>query len=105
MPATLVVSQGEARLLHAHDIGGAEGYMLTYDPSRTTELLARLDRDDPAYQTLTERLALVASQLGIPDVMFEKPQLVGETPEFRKQMDDLAHDQEHLDETDGLHEV
>jgi hypothetical protein len=82
MPATVIVSPGEADLLNdcehlfENEVPNIDGYALTYNPGDTVDLLSRLDKDHEMYPQLSERLAAVASQLGIPDVMFKKPSLI-----------------------------
>lgn len=69
MPVTVVVSTPEREALEAAGVKGLDAYKFTYDPKRTLTILRKLPQGD-VRDALTQRLAGVASQIGLPNVLF-----------------------------------
>ena len=79
MPVLIYVSSLEAEALRAANVKDADGMTLTYNPRQSANILAMLPKGE-ARDSLSERFAAVATQLGIPDVMFKKVRPVIEAP-------------------------
>ncbi len=74
MPATIILSKAEADFLRSEDVAGISGYAFKYSVGDTAKILAGLPKTNEAYASFAGRLAAVATQLGVPDVMFTKPE-------------------------------
>lgn len=69
MPVTLMITPREADFLAANNVDGVAGDKFTYSPVDTGKIIKSLPEGDER-DFITGRLAEVATQLGIPEVMF-----------------------------------
>lgn len=102
MPATIILSKTEADFLRSEGVQGVEGYSFTYAVGDTGSILASVDKAHETYPKLAQRLASVASQLGVPDVMFAKPKPAAKTkskPAATPSPEDAAQEPAHTVES------
>lgn len=72
MPVTIAVTAAEADLLEASKVEGVTGDNFTYNPTETSAILAKLPEGEVRDRIVT-RLTDVATQLGVPHVLFTHP--------------------------------